>query len=120
MPGRNSQNKTYYLVNGLCPPNKLKDIISEALLHLESMELNVVSVISDQGSNFLSLVNDLGVSSQQPYFEMIGRKYFVIFDPPHLLKSVRNNLIKYRFEFEGKQANWDHIKSFYQKEQKIP
>ena len=80
----------------------------------------MLSLLSVTKVIFLSLVNDLGVSSQQLYFEMIGRKYFVIFDPPHLLKSVRNNLIKYRFEFEGKQANWDHIKSFYQKEQKIP
>eukprot|EP00795_Rhopilema_esculentum_P003909 gene3909-15229_t len=33
------QPLAYYLVNGSCPPNKLKDIISEALLHLESMEV---------------------------------------------------------------------------------
>ncbi len=33
----------YYLVSESCPANRLKDIISEALLQLESIGLNVVS-----------------------------------------------------------------------------
>ena len=54
-----------------------------------------------------------------PHFEMRGKKYFVIFDPPHLLKSVRNNLLKYKLEFGHKTASWDGIKSFYQREHEL-
>ena len=108
----------YFLVNESCDAYRLKDIISEALLHLESMGLNVVSIISDQGSNFLSFIQSQNVTAEEPYIQMRGKNYFVIFDPPHLLKSVRNNLLKYNFEFENKESNWDDIKSFYNKEQK--
>ena len=108
----------YFLVNESCDAYRLKDIISEALLHLESMGLNVVSIISDQGLNFLSFIQSENVTAEQPYIQMRGKNSFVIFDPPHLLQSVRNNLLKYNFEFENKEANWDDMKSFYNKEQK--
>ena len=113
------QPVAYFLVNESCSSGRLKDIINEALLHLEAMGLTVLSIISDQGSNFLSFAKDQGVSTNKPYFEMRGKKYFVIFDPPHLLKSVRNNLLKYKLEFGHKTASWDDIKSFYQREHKL-
>ena len=44
---------------------------------------------------------------------MQGKKYFTIFDPPHLLKSAKNNLMKYDVGFDGKVASWNDIKFFY-------
>ncbi len=79
----------------------------------------MLSLISDQGSNFMSFSKELGITTTETHFEMRGKKYFVIFNPPHLLKSVRNNLLKYNFEFRIKEATWDHIKTFYEKEQKL-
>ena len=58
-------------------------------------------------------------TKEPPRFEMRGKKYFVIFDPPHLLKSVRNNLLKYKLEFGHKASSWDGVKSFYQREHKL-
>lgn len=84
----------YFLVNESCSPSRLKDIISKALLNLEAKGLQVISVISDQGSNFLSFADELKVIFDLPYFEMRGKKYHAIFDLPHLLKSLRNNLMK--------------------------
>ena len=86
---------------------------------LESLGLNVVSVVSDQGSNVLKLLANLGVSPCHPYFELRGKQYVTIFDPPHL-KSVRNNLMKYDFELEGKVASWQVIRLFHDKDQKLP
>ena len=43
----------YFLVNESCGTTQLHTILDEALLRLESLGLNVVSVVSDQGSNFL-------------------------------------------------------------------
>ena len=84
------------------------------------MGLQVISIISDQGSNFLSFTQDQGVAVQRPFLEMRGKRYYIIFDPPHLLKSLRNNLLKYNFLFENKIASWDHIKTFYNKEREKP
>ena len=45
--------------------------------------------MSDMGSNFQSLANHLQVTPAKPWFKYNNRKYFLMFDPPHLLKSVR-------------------------------
>ena len=40
-----------------------------------------------------------------------------MFDPrPHLLKCVRNNLMKYTFKFDGYVAVWNDVENFYQKD----
>ena len=109
----------YYLVNESCQL-QLKSIVSEAITHLEAMDLSVVSLVSDQGSNFMSFLKYTKVSEVKPFFELNGKKYFAMYDPPHLLKSVRNNLLKYDFEFDGKVAKWAHIKELFRKDQKLP
>jgi len=78
-----------------CNSEKLKDIVDEALLQLELIGLKVVALVSDQGSNFLKFYETMRVTEDKPYLEMHGKQYFTIFDPPHLLKSIRNNLMRY-------------------------
>ena len=84
------------------------------------MGLNLLGVVSDQGSNFVRFLKNMNVSVDRPYFEMRGKKYFTIYDPPHLLKSVRNNLMKYNFEFGKNVAKWKDITTFFNKDQKLP
>ena len=110
----------YYLVNESCGSTHLKNILQEAISHLEHMGLQVVSVVNDQGSNFMSLLKSLNVSEDRPYFEVNGNKYFTIYDRPHLIKLVRNNLMKYNFEFGNHVAKWAHIKEFFVKDEKLP
>ena len=62
----------YFLDNEFCGTTQLHTILDEAVLRLESLGLNVVSVVSDQGSNFLKLFASFSVSSCHPYFEMRG------------------------------------------------
>lgn len=38
---------------------------------------------------------------------------FYFFDAPHLLKCLRNNLIKYDIIFNGQTASWTDIENFY-------
>ena len=40
-------------------------------------------------------------------------KIIYLFDTPHLIKAVRNNLMKYNFNFDGKIASWEDIKLVY-------
>ena len=70
-----------------------------------------VKVIScDQGSNFSSLYNLLGISVNCPYFVFNSEKIFVTPDPPHLLKSARNCLMKNRIVTSKGTASWEDIK----------
>ena len=58
------QPVAYYLVSESCLSHRLKDIVSDTLFHLESIGLNVIAFISDQGSNFMKFVNDLNVTAK--------------------------------------------------------
>ncbi|CAB4032325.1 THAP domain-containing [Paramuricea clavata] len=97
--GNWKQPLAYYLVNGGCPTDTMEDIVKEAIDKLECIGLNVVVVMSAQGSNFYSLATRLKVTPDEPWFMHNGWKIFFIFDPPHLIKSVRNNFMKYSLRF---------------------
>ena len=45
------------------------------------------------------------------------KKIICQFDTPHLIKAVRNNLMKYNFNFDGKIASWKDIKLIYNRNQ---
>jgi hypothetical protein len=98
-------------------------MLYECLDKCERAGCKVRVVISDQGPNLRSLATHLKVKPSQPYFFHCSRKYFYMFDPPHLLKSIRNNLHKYVFQFENTKqdkskkpyniASWDVINKYY-------
>ena len=78
------------------------------------------AVISDLGSNFQKLIKDLNITTTDPWFLHNGRKIFYLFDPPHLIKAVRNNLINYDFHFGSKLARWDDVLSMYKRDKEQP
>ncbi len=47
-------------------------------------------------------------------------KVFVLFDPPHLLKSVRNNLKNHDFLLDDKVISWKYIEKVYEIESAKP
>ena len=106
----------YFLVNGTCKSDVMEDLVKEAIDKLKRIDLNVVTIVSDMGSNFQSLAKRLNVTNEKPWFEHNSKKYFLMFDPPHLLKSVRNNLLKYSFVFNDEVATWKDIEDFYQQD----
>ena len=104
----------YVLVNGGCPSRIVDDLVKEALDKLDAIGLQVMGVISDMGSNFQSLAIRLKVTPDRPWFIHNSKKYFLLFDAPHLLKCVRNNLMKHFFRFGLHIATWKDIENFYQ------
>ena len=76
-------------------------------------------VMSDMGSNFYSLSLRLKVTPESPCF-MHNDKYFLMFDPQHLLKCVQNNLMKYSFKLGQHIAKWKDIENFYNKDTALP
>jgi hypothetical protein len=70
----------------------------------------------------------LSASPDAPYFVFGEKKIFTIFDPPHLLKCLRNNLFKHNValtilinsqERKG-SANWRYIQEAYDHDQRQP
>ena len=103
----------YFLSSGPIPGDKLQILVNEALDKLTSIGLTVRAIICDQGSNNRKFLESLeGVCVDQPFFMHAGSKIHVIYDPPHLLKNVRNNLKKHGFILDGNPVLWDHIVNF--------
>lgn len=59
------------------------------------------------------MVADLGATKESPKFEVDGEDVMVMFDPPHILKSIRNNLFSKNLVFDGKLVSFKHIRSLY-------
>ena len=99
------QSIGYFLTSGPLKGNVLNDLTMEAITRLHAIGLHVKVLVCDQGSKnrqFLKLFSD--VSVDKPYFSYSGNKVYVIYDPPHLIKNVRNNLKKKKLAFITKET----------------
>ena len=83
--------------------------------------MKVKIIDGDQDSYNCSLYQThLKVDVKKPYFIHRDEKIFAMYDPPHLIKSVRNNFKKHGFQVDGKDVIWDHVKEFFDIDQSKP
>ncbi|KAJ8914131.1 hypothetical protein NQ315_016209 [Exocentrus adspersus] len=78
--------------------------IKEIIHHCESIDLHVIAIICDQGAanvKAISLLTEESrrikiLNNEEPSTETViihNSRVVSLFDPPHLLKSIRNNLL---------------------------
>jgi hypothetical protein len=94
-------------------------LLMDALRRCHAIGANVVAVVCDMDTSQQKLANNLGVCTDRPFFAhpSTGQSVYFMFDPPHLFKCIRNNLLNYDFEFEhGKFASWRVVRALYQLE----
>ncbi|XP_065682504.1 uncharacterized protein LOC136095771 [Hydra vulgaris] len=67
------------------------------------------------GSTNIAALRLLGFSKNLPYFPnpSNNKNIHVIFHPPHLVKSIRNNLRRHNIDINGEIVSWQHIQSLY-------
>ena len=75
-------------------------------------------VIMDQGSNNISALRQMGITKEKPFFTVNESKIYILYDPPHLLKSIRNNLKNHGFLVNGELAAWSDIAELYKQDSK--
>ena len=76
-----------------------------------------MALICDQGTNnrwFLQTLEK--VSVEQPYIVYNNKNVFVIYDPPHLIKNVQNNLMKSNYKYDDVEVRWQYIVDFYNRD----
>ena len=88
-----------------------------AIEKLKFLGLTIKAVILDQGSNNCSVFRNLGVTADKPYFNHLESEILIMFDPPHLLKNIRNNLMKHSFFTADSVVSWDVMKDLFVKDQ---
>lgn len=91
-------------------------ILINVISQLYEVGFIVVAFICDLDSTNNKLINNLNVgikANQNCYFSHPGNplyKVFVINDPPHLLKLIRNHFLDHGFSVDGKVINQDCVK----------
>ncbi|KAJ8892738.1 hypothetical protein PR048_005319 [Dryococelus australis] len=84
------------------------DIGELALEALNEIGLNVSAKVCNQGTSNQKFIENIGVSEEKPYFMFKQRRIFVVYDIPHLLKCVRNNMSN-DFLIDGQIITWRAI-----------
>ena len=77
-------------------------------------------VICDLGANNRAVFKDLDVAPAKPYFIYSGCKIFAMFDPPHLVKSMRNHFRKTGFAMGETNIRWQYVEEFYELDSSLP
>ena len=52
-------------------------------------------------------------TKDQPYFEIDNVKVFCLWDPPHLIKNIRNNWRNRSFQLDGDEITWAILEDLY-------
>ncbi|KAJ8914634.1 hypothetical protein NQ315_015372 [Exocentrus adspersus] len=102
--------------------------LKELVVKCENIGLNIIASVCDQGTNNVKAISMLFEESKRKQIllgqepsesEVLCNKssFVPLFDPPHLLKSIRNNLLTkdLLFTVDGtrKRASWTHIEHAY-------
>lgn len=107
------QPLAYFFYNSTCPGIELKHIVLDAIQKLKNIGFIVIATVCDMGSNNIQLNKNLQITPERPYFIFDDQKIFYIFDTPHLIKALRNMLLKHDFLVSNEIVSWKHIMQFY-------
>ncbi|KAJ1530256.1 hypothetical protein ONE63_005179 [Megalurothrips usitatus] len=111
----------YYFVHGTCPSHMLKILICDVVRALHDAGYNVLATASDQGPTNQKAVAELKSSTKDEiFYEIDGRRMVHIWDIPHILKNVRNNLLSSDIQYkDGLVAEWRHLIEFFKLDESL-
>jgi hypothetical protein len=90
-------------------------IMEETIEKLFKCDVIVKSLVCDQGPRNVGMFKKHKMSTEKPFFKISGyvENIYFIYDPPHLLKSVRNNLFQKQLRYGNGYARWSVIETIY-------
>ncbi|KAK7465210.1 hypothetical protein BaRGS_00037614, partial [Batillaria attramentaria] len=104
----------YFLSSGPIDSKRLHSLLLECIDKVQAAGMEVKVVIADQGTNNRKMFEKFcGITDDDPFFFHHERKVHVLYDPPHLLKTVRNNFKRTGFSINGTDINWQYVETFY-------
>jgi Transposase protein len=106
----------YFFTHNTVNTSNLARQITDCLQRLDGIGLCVRCIVCDQGPTNVSAMRQLGFAEKSPYIFVkdCQKKIYVIFDAPHLIKNVRNNLQRHDIQIAEHVISWKHIDAFYQ------
>jgi hypothetical protein len=111
------QSVGYWFLGKSGNSDKTHQIMERTIHQLNETGLIVKCPICDQGTRNIGLMKKFKITPDKPFFQFKTGdeecKVYLIFDPPHLFKSFRNNLFNKRFEYQGGFVDWELIHKVY-------
>lgn len=103
----------HYFIDNLDTGEKTK-LLFEVVRCLRLVGVCILNITFDGLPTNRSMCEGLGASFDAnniiPFIEIDNENFLIIFDPPHMLKCIRNSLGKYRqFHSNGKLISWRYI-----------
>lgn len=85
----------YHFTTGSFGKDKIYDLLKSYLSAIDAAGILCRAIVCDQEPSHVSAFRAAGVTPDTPYIlcPSSGRRVYVFYDPPHLLKSTRNNLM---------------------------
>jgi len=103
----------YFLANNGVSGNNLNILIKESVKCLLDVGLLPTAIVCDQGTQNQKLFTLLGGTEVNPITEIHGKKIHLLYDIPHLIKSLRNNLITGNIQIKNEIISFgDVIKTY--------
>lgn len=121
------QPVAYYFTQRLSTP-RLKEILKEVAAEVLATGLKIVATVCDQGSPNTSCVNNLILEAKTSYFSegkewkndvilINDQEIIPLFDVPHLIKGIRNNLLNkdviYSDKNGTKNVKWEYFQQIF-------
>lgn len=69
----------FFLTHSTCPAVDIKTLIECAIKKLHAIDIQVVAIVTDQGSNFCQLTKLLNITIEKPYFMVNNMKIYYFF-----------------------------------------
>ncbi|RVE41218.1 hypothetical protein evm_014131, partial [Chilo suppressalis] len=121
------QPLAYYYTNSL-QKNELKNIIKDMISHIMQTGLIVVNTVCDQSTVNVGAITELINETKALFlrknkewrheiFRVCGKNIIPLYDTPHLIKGLRNNLITkdltYTSNDAKKRIKWEYYQMVY-------
>ncbi|XP_037297650.1 uncharacterized protein LOC115444160 [Manduca sexta] len=117
------QPLAYYFCKGAASAVELKAILVKIINEVSDIGLLPIAVVCDQGTAFQSALNSLQEDTRREQLikgqkidnviSLKGHAISIIYDPPHLIKGLRNNFLTKNIKYENKISKWDDIIDIY-------
>jgi len=105
---------SYYLTGSGIKGDNLAIIVKESVQKLFDLGLTPVAIVCDQGTQNRRMFSLLGGTIKTPFAEICDRKLFLVYDMPHLIKSLRNNLLNGDIQIGNTIISFDDVKKTYE------
>lgn len=103
----------FFTGNGIKGDN-LVIILNECVKKLLDFGLLPSAVVCDQGSQNRRMFSLLGGTISNPSVTINGQKLILIYDMPHLIKSLRNNLLDGNIQIDNNIISFQDVKAAYE------